>query len=313
FPTVHRNLSLAYYNKRNDADKALQSMERAFSLDETDARVLMELDQLHKRLNRDHIERLDFLNRYFSLVQQRDDLWLEIITLYNQLGNFTKAKSLLSARKFHPWEGGEGMVIRQYLICNIEIAKQFIAEGKYEDALELLNQAENYPSNLGEGKLAGAQENDIHYWKGIAYEQLGDKEKAHQYYNMAVKGISEPAQAIFYNDPQPDKIFYQGLAWIKLNNPEKATAIFKSLITFGAQHINDNISIDYFAVSLPGLLVFDTDLNLLNKIHCYYLMALGNLGLGNNYKEKANEYFGQVLLLDKNHQGVITHKTNTVS
>lgn len=310
FPTVHRNLSLAYYNKRNDVDKALQCMEKAFSLDETDARVLMELDQLYKRLNRDHTERLDLLNRHFSLVQQRDDLWLEIITLYNQLENFTKAKSLLSARKFHPWEGGEGMVIRQYLICNIEIAKQFIAEGKYEAAVELLNQAENYPSNLGEGKLAGAQENDIHYWKGIVYEKLGNKEKANQYYKMAVKGIGKPAQAIFYNDPQPDKIFYQGLAWIKLNDPEKATTIFKSLIAFGEQHINDNISIDYFAVSLPGLLVFDADLNLLNKIHCYYIMALGYLGLGKPHAAKAADLFAQILHLDNNHQGALTHKAD---
>lgn len=308
FPTVHRNLSLAYYNKSNDAGKALQSMEKAFSLDTTDARVLMELDQLYKRLNRDHRERLAFLNTHLSLVEQRDDLCLERITLYNQSGNYAKAKLLLSARKFHPWEGGEGKVIQQHIICHLELAKQSIEEGRYEEALQLLNQAENYPSNLGEGKLAGAQENDIHYWKGMVYEKLGNKEKANQYYHMAVKGISEPAQAIFYNDPQPDKIFYQGLAWIKLNSPEKATAIFKSLIAFGEQHINDNISIDYFAVSLPGLLVFDADLNLLNKIHCYYLMALGNLGLGKAHAAKADDFFAQVLHLDNNHQGALTHK-----
>lgn len=307
FPTVHRSLSLAYYNKRNDADKALQCMEKAFSLDETDARVLMELDQLYKRLNRDHTERLEFLNRYLSLVEQRDDLYLERITLYNQSEEYTKARHLLRERKFHPWEGGEGKVIQQHIVCHLELAKQAAGEGKYEEALALLSRAENYPSNLGEGKLAGAQENDIHYWKGIVYEKLGNQEKADQYYKMAVKGISEPAQAIFYNDPQPDKIFYQGLAWIKLNDPEKATAIFKSLIVFGEQHINDNISIDYFAVSLPGLLVFDADLNLLNKIHCYYLMALGHLGLGKEHTKQAALFFGQALQLDKSHQGVLIH------
>lgn len=308
FPTAHRNLSLAYYNKRNDAGKALQSMEKAFSLDTTDARVLMELDQLYKRLNRDHVERLEFLNRHLSLTEQRDDLCLERITLYNQSGEYMKAKSLLSAHKFHPWEGGEGMVIKQYLICNIALAKQSIAAGKYEDALELLSRAENYPSNLGEGKLAGAQENDIHYWKGVVYEKLGNKEMADQYYHKAVKGISEPAQAIFYNDPQPDKIFYQGLAWIKLDNPEKAEEIFQSLIDFGQRHIEDDISIDYFAVSLPGLSVFDADLNLLNKIHCYYLMALGNLGLGKEHIQKAKMLFKKILQLDNSHQGALTHE-----
>jgi len=131
---------------------------------------------------------------------------------------------------------------------------------------------------------------------------------ADQYYHKAVKGISEPAQAIFYNDPQPDKIFYQGLAWIKLDNPEKAEEIFQSLIDFGQRHIEDDISIDYFAVSLPGLSVFDADLNLLNKIHCYYLMALGNLGLGKEHIQKAKMLFKKILQLDNSHQGALTHE-----
>lgn len=60
FPTTWRNLALVYYNKRNDKKKTLECMERAFSLDETDARVLMELDQLYKKLQHHHKERLAF-------------------------------------------------------------------------------------------------------------------------------------------------------------------------------------------------------------------------------------------------------------
>ncbi|HRQ52203.1 MAG TPA: tetratricopeptide repeat protein, partial [Agriterribacter sp.] len=114
FATAHRNLSLAYYNKRHDALQALRSMEKAFSLDTTDARVLMELDQLYKNLNRDHTERLQRLNEHLPLVEQRDDLYLERITLYNQLGEHAKAKQLLSAHTFHPREGGEGKVAQQH-------------------------------------------------------------------------------------------------------------------------------------------------------------------------------------------------------
>jgi tetratricopeptide (TPR) repeat protein len=308
FPTVHRNLALAYYNKLNDPDKALASMEKAFSLDKTDARVLMELDQLYKRLNKDHQERLHLLEEHVSLVNQRDDLYLERITLYNQLGDYGKAKDLLSGYKFHPWEGGEGKVIKQYLICHLELAKKSMAENRYEEALQLLVAAENYPSNLGEGKLSGTQENDIHFLKGLANELPGNTEEATKYYQLATQGISVPVQAIFYNDPQPDKIFYQGLAWIKLNNRKKAEEIFQRLIDFGKSHIDDKITIDYFAVSLPDLLVFDADLNLLNRIHCLYLIGLGNLGLGNEHIEKAKDFFEEVLKLDNNHQGVLIHQ-----
>ncbi len=127
FATVFRNLSLAYYNKLHDADKALQLMEKAFANDNTDARVLMELDQLYKKLNKDHSERLQFLEQYLPLVQQRDDLFLERITLYNQLGQYMRVKELIASYKFHPWEGGEGKVVGQYLICHLELAKQAIA------------------------------------------------------------------------------------------------------------------------------------------------------------------------------------------
>jgi len=313
FATVHRNLSIAYYNKRNDPAKALQSMETAFALDNSDARVLMELDQLYKRLNKDQGQRLAFLNQYLPLAEQRDDLYLERVTLYNQAGEYAVAKQLLSTRKFHPWEGGEGMVIKQYVICHVELAKQAIEQGRLEDALHLLSQAENYPSNLGEGKLIGAQENDIHYWMGITYEKLGDSTMATRYFQSATVGISEPTLAFFYNDPQPDKIFYQGLAWRKLGNAAKAEEIFEGLISFGDTHLADDISIDYFAVSLPGLTVFDADLNISNKVHCCYLMALGHLGLGNGDKEKGALYFEQVLKLDNNHQGALTHFINAKS
>ena len=41
FPTVHRNLALAYYNKQGEAEKARAEMEKAFALDESDARVFL--------------------------------------------------------------------------------------------------------------------------------------------------------------------------------------------------------------------------------------------------------------------------------
>ena len=85
-------------------DKAVEYMERAFHLDETDARMLMELDQLYKRLHRPHQQRLDFLQQYPQLLKQRDDLVLEEITLLNQLGRYEEAMQKLDAHKFHPWE-----------------------------------------------------------------------------------------------------------------------------------------------------------------------------------------------------------------
>lgn len=305
FPTVHRNLSLAYYNKLNQPEKSLAEMEEAFALDTTDARVLMELDQLYKISGRPFEGRLKLLDQYINLVNERDDLYLERIALLNNLHQYETAKALVAARKFHPWEGGEGKVLGQFLLCHIEFAKQALKDSEYDKAIELLSTLEHYPENLGEGKLYGTPENDIYYLLGCAYEGLQQTERAKTYFITATKGNSEPVQAIYYNDPQPDKILYQALAWQKLGEPHKAEEIFQKFIDFGNNHMNDEIRIDYFAVSLPDMLVFDIDINRRNYIFCNYLIGLGKMGLGEIGQGKT--YLQDVLKMDVNHQGAATH------
>ena len=248
--------------------KAVEYLEKAFAADTTDARILMELDQLYKRICRPDAERLLLLEKYFDLVTQRDDVYLEYITLCNSMGFYQKAMELIDKRKFHPWEGGEGKVPAQYQLCRVELAKKAITEGKYADAIKLLNECLVYPYHLGEGKLTGAQENDFHYWLGCAYEEMGDILQAKEYLKLAKEGLLEPTAAIFYNDQKPEKIFYQGLALLKLGLTDEAHNRFNRLIEYGEKHINDCIKLDYFAVSLPDLLIWEDDLTLRNRIHC---------------------------------------------
>ncbi|GHT42547.1 hypothetical protein AGMMS49965_14290 [Bacteroidia bacterium] len=305
FPTALRNLALVYYNKLDRKAEATTLLEKAFALDTTDARILMELDQLYKKLGRPHSERLAFLEKHLKLVEQRDDLCIERITLYNQLGKYETAKDLIASRQFHPWEGGEGKVTGQYVLCRVELAKQAIAAKRFPEALQLLDETETYPPNLGEGKLINAEENDIDYYKGLSYFGLGDKETSLDCLERATGGSSEPQQAFFYNDQQPDKIFYQGLAWVTIGETDKAKSCFNKLIAHGEKHLFDTCKIDYFAVSLPDLAIWEDDLNVRNQIHCNYVMGLGYLGFGN--ADKAKEYLGKVQELDINHQGAQIH------
>jgi len=110
---------------------------------------------------------------------------------------------------------------------------------------------------------------------------MGENEKAVQFWLMASSGISEPVPAIFYNDQQPDTIFYQGLALVQLGRNDEAKARFKKLIDFGKAHLNDEFKLDYFAVSLPDLQIWDDDLTKRNHQNCQNLIALGELGLSN--------------------------------
>ena len=305
FPTALRNLALGYFNKQDRREEAVALLERAYALDPSDSRVLMELDQLYKRLNRAHGERLAFLDAHRSEVDDRDDLYLEYVTLLNQLERYDDARALIDNRKFHPWEGGEGKVPAQYQIARTELAREALAAGRWQDAVALLETCFVYPHNLGEGKLRGAQENDFNYWLGVAYAGMGDREKAAHYFRLASEGQSDPTDARYYNDQKPDKIFYQGLALLQLGREDEARSRFGKLVAYGEEHLSDEVKIDYFAVSLPDLLIWEDDLNRRNRIHCNYMMGLGCLGLGK--RDEALKFLETAAALDNNHQGVATH------
>lgn len=305
FPTALRNLALGYFNKQDRRDEAVALLERAYSLDPSDSRILMELDQLYKRLNRTHGERLAFLDAHRAEVNDRDDLYLEYATLLNQLERYDEARALIDNRKFHPWEGGEGKVPAQYQIARTELAKEAIAAGRREDAVALLEACFVYPHNLGEGKLRGAQENDFNYWLGVAYAGMGDRSAAERCFTLASEGQSDPTDARYYNDQKPDKIFYQGLALLQLGRADEARGRFGKLVAYGEKHLSDDVKIDYFAVSLPDLLIWEDDLNRRNRIHCNYMMGLGHLGLGN--RDLALKFLEAAAALDNNHQGVAAH------
>jgi len=120
-------------------------------------------------------------------------------------------------------------------------------------------------------------------------------------------GPQEPAAALYYNDARPDKIFYQGLALRRLGMENLAKGRFHKLINYGQNHYHDDPVMNYFAVSLPDLQIWDGSLKRANRIHCAYMLALGYVGLGNF--EKAERFMKEVQTLDNGHQGILSLKS----
>lgn len=306
FPTVHRNLALAYYNVKKLPQRAYEEMEKAFALDETDARVYLELDQLKKRLNVAVKERWSDMEKHFDLVESRDDLYLEYVTLLNTLGEPEKALGLIKARKFHQWEGGEGKVAAQYLTALYQLAKAAVEKEDYAEAKELLLRAVGeYPHNLGEGKLESGQENNLYYLLGLVQEKLGEAKDAFESLTRACCGESEPVGMMYYNDQPPEMIYYQGLAYRMLGEEEQAVRRFQKLVDYGREHIRDDVKIDYFAVSLPDLLIFEENLNERNRKHCLFMVSLGLKGLGRI--DEAEKCAEELLAMDNAHQEIRVH------
>jgi len=302
FPTAHRNLALAYYNKLANKDKSKKHLEKAYKLNPKDSRVLFELDQLYKKLGFSNQRRKEFLADKFEVVKERDDLYTEYITLENNLGHYKKALDLLAKRNFHPWEGGEGKVTSQYKFANLELAKEKIKSGEYQKALDLINAARTYPKNLGEGKLPIAKENELDYYTASVYKKLGQAAQAEKYFKKAAAGSEAMSDTLYYNDQPAHMIFYQGLALRELGQEKEAKSKFNALYDYGEKHFFDQVEIDYFAVSLPDFLVFDADLEEKNKIHCKYLMGLSLIAKGRD--KEAETLFSDIKEKAPYHQGI---------
>jgi len=66
---------------------------------------------------------------------------------------------------------------------------------------------------------------------------------------------------------------------IKLGDKKLARQRFETLVSFGKAHLDDAFKLDYFAVSLPDLQIWDDDLTKRNHQNCLSLINLGELGL----------------------------------
>ena len=306
YAMAYRNLAIAYYNKQKDPAKALEVMKKALDLDSSYPRFLQEYDQLLAKNNVSVKDRLANLEQYPDILEERDVLYLEYITLLNKTGQYDKALACLKDHVFHPWEGGEGKVSGQYRYALTEKAIQAMDAGNYTDAIQLLTDTFTYPANLGEGKLPNVQDNIAEYYIGRCYEALGEKDKAEEFFTRASVGLDEPSVALYYNEQPSDTILYQGLAKDALGKSDKAKRDYHQLKAFGEKHIFDEVSYDYFAVSLPELEVFPNNIQTRNTIYCRYLMALGEIGL-KNY-DSASAMLDMVLQMQADHQGALQHK-----
>ena len=136
--------------------------------------------------------------------------------------------------------------------------------------------------------------------------ELGKTSRQRSYFTAALAGSTEPAAALYYNDQPPDMILYQALAQRKLGAEQEAAAIAQGLVDYGERHLDEPVTVDYFAVSLPDFLVFDDDLQRRQRLHCLYMAGLGYLGLGETVAAVAR--FDAVLAEDPAHLGATVHR-----
>jgi tetratricopeptide (TPR) repeat protein len=291
--TVHRNLGVAEWNVLGRPGHALASYERAVRADPEDARLLYELDQLRRRIGHDPAARLARLERHADLVARRDDCSVELATLLNLVGRHEDALALLASRRFHPWEGGEGLVPRQWVVANRELARAALRADRAAEAAARLDAAMRYPPNLGEGRHLMAREHETQVLRGLAARRLGRDDEAREWLERAAAPQGDPAE------PGGDAPFWRAAALRELGRDAEAEALLRAMRRAARRARAAEPRIPYFATSLPTLLLFDEDLGRRARLEAAYLEAIASLGLGR--RRSARRLLARVVSEDPAH------------
>jgi predicted Zn-dependent protease len=93
--------------------------------------------------------------------------------------------------------------------------------------------------------------------------------------------------------------YYSALSREKLGQRKKARQLFRNLHDHARKLQKAPAKIDYFATSLPTMLLFDDDLPFRQETTALFLQAQAQLGLGR--KGKARALLQTVLHRDPNH------------
>ncbi|HXR46404.1 MAG TPA: DUF5107 domain-containing protein [Candidatus Limnocylindrales bacterium] len=297
FSIVWRNLGIGYFNISKQPRKARAAYERAFKANPLDARLLYERDQLWKRLRENPEMRLCELEKFPDLVRQRDDLSIELCALYNQTGQHEKAKQLVSSRQFQPWEGGEGGPLGQHVRAQLALGRAALAKGNFVAARSHFEHALTSPHNLNEASHLLANQSDIHYWLGCTLAVLGASKAAREHWRTAAtcKGDFQEMSIRLFSE----MAYYSALSWEKLGQCVKAKKLLRELLAYARKLQMTTAKIDYFATSLPAMLLFDDDLQFRQQTTALFLQAQAHLGL--DREAQARALLRQVLRRDPNH------------
>jgi tetratricopeptide (TPR) repeat protein len=299
FPTAWRNLGIAYYNIQRDVPRATQAFQSARAADPTDARILYEQDQLKKRIGDDPLERLIVLEANRDLVERRDDLSVELAALYNQVGRPADSLTLLLSRKFQPWEGGEGLVLGEYECAHLQLGCAALLAGDALRAGTYFETANHPPQSLSEARHLLRNSSNIEFWQGEAWALAGEHDRASQFWESAAnqRGDFQQMQVRSISE----MTYWSAMALRRLGREQQATKLFKEIFAYAEELNSETPKIDYFATSLPTMLLFEEDLSKRQHITATFLSAQALLGLGQH--TLAKQLLADVLELDRSHAG----------
>ena len=264
---IWRNLALYYFDKADNAQKAKECLENALKY-KNDPRLLLEYEQLLKNMNYTPEERLAVYDKYPELLAERDDCYLDKLTLVSQLGRFEEAIELARIKRFHIYEGGEGKLTKQHAWMHVLYGKELMENGDYAKSEKIYFDGANMPKSYGEAKTFFNQEAHIFYYLGSLYEKQGENEKAEKAFE----------EAAIYKAAVSEISLFRALALKKLGNEQEANLVLDEMLFVAENFIVNKDLRTYYGVGSPSPMPFEYNIEKNNLTDGYILKAFALLG-----------------------------------
>lgn len=259
-----RNLGWGYYRHYGDGVKAIESYEKAISLNRSEAIYYTELDALYEMSNAPVEKRIKLFEGSNEVVKNRDDSFIRQIAVLTLAGQAEKAVEYLDGMTFSYREGTSRA--REVMIdAHVVAGMKCLTDGNPLKALEMFQGALVQDEEAGSARF-GNRDIQVNYLIGKALKATGDTEEALQYFKKAVEHGIQPSDLMAY---------YQGLAFAELGQLQKANGVFEGMISEGKRQLEKKDPSGEYGVIFGEREAENTRLSL-----AYTLRGLGYKGNG---------------------------------
>lgn len=253
-----RNIGLGAVNHERDLAAARVAYDRACAVAPDDARLLYERDQLAALTGTSPADRLDALvGRPDAAALDRDDLAVEALHLMITEGRADQALTILGRRRLHPWEGGEGQALLAWDRAHAHRALDALADGRPADGVGHVRAALAPPRSLGEARHPLASTASLHLLLGDALADGGDQTSAADAWATAAAQRGDFVE--MSTQEHGEQTFWTVLALRRTGRHAAADELTASLRAYRDRYAVEVPRVDYFATSLPDLLLFEED------------------------------------------------------
>jgi tetratricopeptide (TPR) repeat protein len=274
-PAAMRNLAVALFRRNNRDGEVLDLMEKAAAARPGDLQLYYEFNLVAELQNLPLPKRLARWEEQRGYAEKWDELFLQGVRIYNQIGEWDKALDMLKTHEFTPAEGGEASIAAEYYCAHHALAYAAMEAGEYEKALEHFDRIFHGPYGIW---------NDIilcpyKYGQALCLDKMGKKKEAAEALAW-ITSLPLESQSFLPSFP-----YYLGMALTGLGKAEEGKEQFRQLKKAAEEALA--VKEHGFFAAVSSYESFIRDAGDLKAIQYNTLLAMALSGLGEKEKAKA--------------------------